>query len=66
MLRSFVIQSGRRSVTVQSAGTAQQVLLDYLRSLGCRDSEILRLGTSTIAWRGARYTATAAPAEAST
>jgi hypothetical protein len=63
MLRSFVIHSGRRSVTVQGAGSAQQALIDYLRSLGCRDSEIVRLGASTIAWRGARYTAALAPSE---
>jgi hypothetical protein len=64
MLRSFVIKSGRRSVTVESAGSAQQALVDYLRSLGCRDSEIVRLGASSIAWRGARYSAVPAPTEA--
>ena len=61
VVKEFVIKSGRRSVTVRSAGTAQQALLDYLRALGCRDSEIVRLGDSTIAWRGARYSAAPVP-----
>lgn len=63
MVKDFVIHAGRRSVTVRSAGTAQQALLDYLRALGCRDSEIVRLGDNTIAWRGARYTAVLASSD---
>ncbi len=31
--------------------------MDYVRSLGCRDAEIIRLGETVVAWRGARYTA---------
>jgi len=31
--------------------------MDYLRSLGCRDGDIVRLGVDAISWRGARYSA---------
>jgi hypothetical protein len=63
MTRNYEIRSGRRSVTIRSAGTAQDALLDYVRSLGCRDSEIVRLGGDAIAWRGARFSAVLAPSE---
>ena len=64
MTRNYEIRSGRRSVIIESSGTAQQVLLDYLRSLGCRDDEIVRLGGSAIVWRGARYSAVLVPSDA--
>jgi len=32
-------------------------LLDYVKSLGCKDAEIVRLGDSVVSWRGARYVA---------
>jgi hypothetical protein len=44
-------------VSVRSAATPQQALIDYLRSLGCRDGDLVRLGTDAVAWRGARYSA---------
>ena len=62
MLREYEILSGNRAVTVQSGVNPQQVLVDYLRSLGCRNDEIVRLGVDTISWRGARYTARLGPA----
>ena len=57
MSKSYEIRSGGRPVSIQSAGTAQEALIDYLRSLGCRNDEIVRLGVDAIAWRGARYSA---------
>jgi hypothetical protein len=58
MLRQYEIRGGGRRLTTRSGVNPQQVLVDYLRSLGCRNDEIIRLGVDTIAWRGARYTAT--------
>jgi hypothetical protein len=57
MTNQYEIRSGRRVVAVRSGPTAQQALIDYVRSLGCRDAEIIRLGGDAISWRGARYSA---------
>jgi hypothetical protein len=54
---TYEIRAGERPVTLKDAPSAQQALLDYVKSLGCRDAEIIRLGDATVAWRGARYTA---------
>ena len=64
MLRDYEIRSGRRAVSVRRGPNAQQALLDYLRSLGCRNDEIVRLGGDAMSWRGARYTAALVEAEA--
>jgi len=58
---SYEIRSGERPVSVKSAPSVQQALLDYVRSLGCSDAEIIRLGSAAVSWRGARYTAVAVP-----
>jgi hypothetical protein len=57
VLKDYEIRSGERAVSIRSAPSAQQALLDYVKALGCRDSEIVRLGQAAVAWRGARYTA---------
>ena len=57
MVRDYEIRSGKRALTIRSGPSAQQALLDYVKSLGCRDAEIIRLGETTVAWRGARYVA---------
>jgi hypothetical protein len=57
----YEIRSGRRAVSIRSAPSAQQALLDYVRSLGCKDAEIVRLGAAAVVWRGARYTAVEVP-----
>jgi hypothetical protein len=57
VLKDYEIRSGERAVSIRSAPSAQQALLDYVKSLGCRDAEIIRLGAAAVAWRGARYTA---------
>ena len=61
MLKDYEIRSGERAVSIRSAPSAQQALLDYVKSLGCRDAEIVRLGQAAVSWRGARYTAVLAP-----
>jgi hypothetical protein len=35
----------------------QLAVLDYLRSLGCEEDEIVRVGNDSASWRGALYTA---------
>ena len=60
---TFEIHAGGRPVSRKDAPSAQQALLDYVKSLGCRDAEIVRLGQAAVSWRGARYTAVLAPGE---
>jgi len=55
--RSYEIRSGRRVVAVQESVSPRQAALDYVRSLGTPESEILTLGVDTVAWRGARFRA---------
>lgn len=59
----YEVQSGRRSLGIREAPTAQIALLDHARSLGCHDNEIMRLGIDSIAWRGAVFRAVPAPEE---
>jgi hypothetical protein len=42
-------------VALRTASTAHEALSDYLRGLGCRDDEVVRLGSGAAAWRGAVY-----------
>jgi hypothetical protein len=57
----FELQSGRRSIGVKVAPSAQVALFDHVRALGCRDDEITRLGVDSIAWRGAIFRAVPVP-----
>ena len=57
MGQRYELQSGRRSLGVREAPTAQIALLEHLRSLGCRDDEMMKLGIDSIAWRGAVFRA---------
>jgi hypothetical protein len=52
---SYVVLSGRHAVALQDASSAQEALIDYLRALGCRDDEIVRMGIDVASWRGAVY-----------
>jgi hypothetical protein len=54
---SYEVLSGRRAVSLQKAATPQEAVIEYLRSMGCRADEIVRLGTNTVAWRGSVYKA---------
>ena len=54
----YELRSGAHSIGRREAGTAQQALLDHLRSRGCSDAEITRLGPDAVSWRGAVYRAT--------
>ena len=57
MIYGYEICSAGRRVGFQQAPTALQALLDHLRLLGCHDEDIVRLGTDSVAWRGAVYRA---------
>jgi hypothetical protein len=35
-----------------------EALLEHLRSLGCQEKDIIRLGTRSVSWLGAVYRAT--------
>ena len=59
----YELRSGDNSIGQREAGTAQQALLDHLRSRGCSDVEITRLGPDAVSWRGAVYRATPVSAD---
>ncbi len=59
MRASYAVQSGRRQVGVVSAWSANEAVIEYLRSRGFRDDEIVRLNGNAASWRGAIFTATA-------
>ena len=62
MSKNYEIHSGRRVVSIQNSATPLQAVVDYVRSLGCRDDEIRRLGVDSVSWRGARFSAVLVPA----
>jgi hypothetical protein len=53
----YEIRSGGRTLSVRDASTPQLAVLDFLRSMGCRDGEIVRLAGGAVSWRGAMYAA---------
>ena len=58
MLRtSYEVRSGKRLISFQNASTAYEALIEYLRSIGCRDDELTRVATDAITWRGTVYRA---------
>jgi hypothetical protein len=57
VLESYEILLVGERIAVCEAATAQIALLDHLRTAGCRDEEIVRLATDSVAWRGAVYRA---------
>jgi hypothetical protein len=57
----YEIRSGRRVVSTQYSVSPLQAAVDYVRSFGTADSEILRVGVDVVAWRGARFTAVQVP-----
>ena len=54
---TYELRSGEHPIGLRQAPTPQQALLDYLRSRGCLDGEITRLGPDAVSWRGAVYRA---------
>ena len=61
MSETYEIRCGSRRLTLRDASTPQHAVVDYLRSLGCRDAELVRLAPDGVAWRGAVYTGVRLP-----
>jgi hypothetical protein len=57
VLESYEIVLAGERIAVCEAPDAQIALLDHLRTAGCVDAEIVRLGADSVAWRGAVYRA---------
>jgi len=57
MMTTYQLNSGDRPIALREAFTAQQALFDYLRSLGCKDEDIMKLAPDAVSWRGAVYQA---------
>jgi hypothetical protein len=55
MRTGYEVRSGKRAVAIRYAATPHEALIEYLRSLGCRDDEIVRMGTQAVSWRGAVF-----------
>jgi hypothetical protein len=54
---SYEVRCGRRLVSLQSAHTAREAVIEYLRSMGCRESEMTTLSANAVDWHGAVYRA---------
>jgi hypothetical protein len=59
----FEIHSAGRPISLRDANTPQEAAIDYVRSLGCRDDEIIRVASDAVAWRGAVFSAAPAKSE---
>ena len=57
MSTSYEVRCGRRLISLQNAHTAREALMEYLRSIGCRDREIVSVSADAVTWRGAVYRA---------
>jgi hypothetical protein len=60
---NYVVRTGRDTVALRVASTPHEALRDYLRGIGCRDDEMVRMGEDRAAWRGAVYVAAPAPSD---
>jgi hypothetical protein len=58
---AYEIRCGSRSLARRDATTPEHELIDYLRSLGCRDADVVRVAPDGVSWRGAVYTAAPLP-----
>jgi hypothetical protein len=57
MRTGYEVRSGSRRVSLQNAHTAREAVIEYLRSMGCRDDEVTTVGADAATWRGAVYRA---------
>jgi hypothetical protein len=57
MRTSFEVRCGERLVSLQNTNTAREAVIAYLRSLGCRDSELRTVSANALDWGGAVYRA---------
>jgi hypothetical protein len=61
MTKQYEIHSGRRVVSTQHSVSPLQAAVDYAKSFGSSDVEIMRVGVDCVSWRGARFTAVLVP-----
>jgi hypothetical protein len=59
MRTSYEVRCGTRRISLQRANTAREAVVEYLRSMGCREDEMSTLGADAISWHGAVYRAVA-------
>jgi hypothetical protein len=57
MRTSYEVRCGQRLVSFQNANTASEAVIAYLRSMGCRDSELTSVAPNALTWGGAVYRA---------
>jgi predicted deacylase len=57
MRTTYEVRSGRRTISLQRADSAREAIIEYLRSMGCRDEEMSTAGANAIIWQGAVYRA---------
>jgi hypothetical protein len=55
--RSYSVYSGRRAVGVWRAWSPAEAVIEYLAGMGCRSTEIVRIGPDAVIWRGATFRA---------
>ena len=60
---SYSVYSGKRAVTVRRAWTGAEAVVEYLTTMGCKNSELVTLGPNSVVWRGATFTAVPVPTE---
>jgi hypothetical protein len=60
---SYSVYSGRRSVGTRRAWNGAEAVIDYLTTMGCKNTEIVTLGPNAVVWRGATFTARPVPVE---
>ena len=61
MTKKYEIYSGKRVVSTEYSVSPLQAAVDYARSFGSTDAEIMRVGVDCVSWRGARFTAVLVP-----
>ena len=54
---SYEVRCGKRLVSLQNTNTPREAVIEYLRSLGCRDSEMTAVAVDALTWGGAVYRA---------
>ena len=56
-MTSYEVRCGRRLLSLQNAYSARKAVLEYLRSMGWRESEITAVSANALSCAGAVYRA---------
>jgi hypothetical protein len=59
MVTTYEIWHGQRLLSLQSTSSAREAVIGYLRSEGCDDNDVMRVGVDAATWRGSLYRAVA-------